>query len=115
VLVTFAHEGGIPDDEVVSHEILHAQYFTSPPYREAIDGYWRDLADAQRAAIRASLAGIYNAADEELMQNEFQAYVLMSGGERARLKRFVAAHRGPLLERLAARGERPLAVQRREP
>jgi hypothetical protein len=113
VLVTFAHEGGIPDDEVVSHEILHAQYFTSPPYREAIDGYWRDLADAQRAAIRASLAGIYNAADEELMQNEFQAYVLMSGGERARLRRFVAAHRAPLLERLAARDQRPLEVQRR--
>lgn len=113
VLVTFAHVGPIPDDEVVSHEILHAQYFTSAAYRGAIDAYWRGLTDAQRAEIRASLAGVYNPADEELMQNELQAYVLMSGGERARLRRFIPEHRAPMLELLAARGVRPIAVQRR--
>jgi hypothetical protein len=115
VLVTFAHDGPIPDDEVVSHEILHAQYFTTPAYREAIDAYWRGLTEAQRAEIRASLAGIYNVNDDELMQNELQAYVLMSGGETARLGRFVGEHRAPMLERLAARGVSPLAVQRRPP
>jgi hypothetical protein len=47
------------------------------------------------------------------MQNELQAYVLMSGAEHARLRRFVDEHRAPLLERLPARGARPLAVQRR--
>ena len=113
VLVTFAHVGSIPDDEVVSHEILHAQYFTVPAYRAAIDAYWRGLSEAQRAAIRRSLAGAYNVQDEELMQNEFQAYVLMSGGERAHLRRFVAEHRAPMLQALAARGVRPLAVERR--
>jgi hypothetical protein len=113
VLVTFAHVGSIPDDEVVSHEILHAQYFTTAAYRDAIAAYWRGLTDPQRAAIRASLAGVYNPADEELMQNEFQAYVLMSGGERARLRRFVDEHRAPMLDLLAARGVRPIAVQRR--
>ena len=115
VLVTFAHEGSIPDDEVVSHEILHAQYFTTPAYRGAIDAYWRGLTDLQRAVIRASLSGLYNASDEELMQNEFQAYVLMSGAERARLARFVGAHRAPMLALLAARGVAPIAVERRAP
>jgi hypothetical protein len=115
VLVTFAHVGPIPDDEVVSHEILHAQYFTTPAYREAIGAYWRGLTEAQRAVIRASLDAMYNPRDEELMENEFQAYVLMSGGERARLRRFVDEHRAPMLELLAARGVAPIAVQRRPP
>jgi len=115
VLVTFAHDGPVPDDEVVSHEILHAQYFTTPAYREVIDAYWRGLAEAQRAEVRASLAGAYNTDDDELMANELQAYILMSGGESARLGGLVAAHRAPLLDRLAARGVRPLAVERRSP
>jgi hypothetical protein len=113
VLVTFAHAGTIPDDEVVSHEILHAQYFTTPAYRGAIEAYWRALTEAQRAEIRRSLAGAYNASDEELMQNEFQAYVLMSGGERASLRHLIPAHREPLLELLGERGVLPIAVQRR--
>jgi hypothetical protein len=115
VLVTFAHKGPIGDDEVVSHEILHAQYFATPAYRDAIDAYWRGLPNLERATVLAGLAGTYNVNDDELMQNEFQAYVLMSGGERALLGHLVDAHRGPLLERLAARGLAPLAVERRSP
>lgn len=113
VLLTFAHVGSIPDDEVVSHEVLHAQYFTSAPYREVIDAYWAGLTETQRAPIRGRLSVTYNPGDEELMSNEFQAYVLMSGGERAMLGSFVAQHREPLLARLAARGQHPVAVQRR--
>jgi hypothetical protein len=113
VLVTFAHRSAIPDDEVVSHEILHAQYFTTPAYREVVDAYWAGLTDAQRADVRTSLGGFYNVSDDELVRNELQAYVLMSGGERASLGRFVPVHRAPLLDRLAARGVAPLAVQRR--
>lgn len=113
VLVTFAHVGWIPDDEVVSHEILHAQYFTQPAYRRAIEAYWRGLTEVQRARVRASLAGSYNASDEELMQNEFQAYILMSGAERSGLAGFLDEHRAPMLRLLAERGLAPLAVQRR--
>jgi hypothetical protein len=115
VLVTFAHRGPISDDEVVSHEILHAQYFTTPAYRDAIDAYWKGLTRPQRDEVRATLAGIYNVNDEELMQNEFQAYVLMSGADRARLYGFLDEHRAAMLERLAARGVQPIAVQRRAP
>jgi hypothetical protein len=115
VLLTFSHAGGIPDDEVVSHEILHAQYFTMPAYRQAIDAYWRGLSEAQRAAVRAVLAGGYDTSNEELMANEFQAYVLMSGAERSHLRELLAEHRAPLLQLLAARGAQPIAVQRRAP
>lgn len=115
VLLTFAHVGSIPDDEVVSHEVLHAQYFTTPAYREAIEAYWRGLPELQREQVRRSLAGVYNPKDDELIQNEFQAYVLMSGAGRARLRAFIQAHREPMLEQLAARGVAPLEVQRREP
>ena len=34
---------------------------------------------------------------------------------RARLRRFVDEHRGPMLELLSARGVQPIAVERRAP
>jgi hypothetical protein len=115
VLLAFARRGGVPDDEAVSHEILHAQFFSDARYRAVIDGYWRGLPEAQRAAARAELGELYNPDDEELIANELQAYVLMSGAERSRFATLVEPH-GPALARLlAARGLAPIAVQRRAP
>ncbi|HEY5934646.1 MAG TPA: hypothetical protein VIU61_08425 [Kofleriaceae bacterium] len=113
VVLTFARHGPIADDETVSHEILHAQYFTDPKFREVITDYWWLLPEEDRAAIRRTLAGTYSTKDHELMQNEMQAYALMSGGERTRF-RALLAHRDALLRRLAERGLRPIAVQQRD-
>jgi hypothetical protein len=115
VLLAFARRGGVPDDEAVSHEILHAQFFSDPRYRAAIEAYWRGLPEAQRAAARTELGALYNADDEELIVNELQAYVLMSGAEQSRFATLVDPH-GPALARLlATRGVAPIAVQRRAP
>lgn len=113
VLLTFAHHGGVSDDEAVSHEILHAQYFTDPKFRAAIDDYWKGLAEPARATVRAQLGTFYNPADDELMANELMAYVLMSGAEQSRFSMLLEPHGPALAKLLAARGLAPIAVQRR--
>lgn len=113
VVVTFARHGPIADDETVSHEILHAQYFTDPKFREVITDYWWLLPEEDRATVRRVLASTYSTKNHELMQNEMQAYALMSGGERTRFRALVS-HREALLRRLGERGIRPIAVQQRD-
>ncbi len=60
------------------HEMRHGLYFTEPEYAEACREYWNNvLGYNDRRAIRLSLwANDYDPSDEELMVNEFQAYVL---------------------------------------
>lgn len=60
------------------HEMRHGLYFTEPKYAQACRDYWNDvLGYNDRRAIRLSLwAGDYDHADEELMINEWQAYLL---------------------------------------
>jgi hypothetical protein len=113
VLITFAHRSIIPDDEVVSHEMLHAQYFTDTAFREVVESYWNDLPESSKAEVRRVLGIVYNAKDDELMQNELQAYALMSGGDRSRFNTVARPHRAPLVERLAKRGVTPIVVERR--
>ncbi len=113
VLVTFAHASTVPDEFAVSHELLHAQYFTTPTYREVVEAYWNELAAGDRKAIREALADKYDANDELLMRNEFQAYVLMAGADASQLAAFVGAHREPLLARLRAKGVIPIQPERR--
>ena len=113
VLVTFASRSTIPVDETVSHEMLHAQYFTSPAFRQVVDAYWTNLPLGARNRVRAALSPPYNGQDDELMRNELQAYMLMSGAESAHLRRLVGTHRAPLLAQLAASGLAPIQVERR--
>ena len=112
VLLAFANRGSVADDEAVSHEILHAQYFTNPTFREVVEQYWKGLPAKDRAKVRAELGTVYSAKDEELMQNELQAYALMSGAARTRFAQLVE-HREPLVKLLAARGITPIVVERR--
>jgi len=112
VVITFAAHGSISDDEVVSHEMLHAQYFTDPGFRGVVTSYWDALPKTSRDRIRAELGVIYSTTDEELIQNELQAYALMSGAETSRFSSLVA-HREPLQKALAEKGIIPIAVERR--
>jgi hypothetical protein len=112
VVLAVAHRGTVAVDEAVSHEILHAQYFTNPRFRKVVEDYWATLSEATRARIRSELGSIYNPKDDELIQNELQAYVLMSGAERSRFSTLLE-HRAPLAKLLADRGITPVAVERR--
>jgi len=113
VVVTFACRGTVPDDMVISHELLHGQYFTDPAFRAVIDDYWASLAERDRAAVRELLGRLYDAHDDELMRNELQAYALMSGAESTVFSAVVDPHRAALLDALRARHIEPIQTELR--
>ena len=70
-------------EAVLRHELSHGEFFTRPAYREQCWAFWRGLSDAQRSVWRDFLAGLdYVAADEELMVNETQAFLMHTADAR---------------------------------
>lgn len=63
---------------VLRHELSHGEYFTNPDYAAWTLRFWNEyLSEAERAAFRAFLAKLdYDMADEELMANEMQAFLV---------------------------------------
>ncbi|RZA04361.1 MAG: hypothetical protein EOP11_15290 [Proteobacteria bacterium] len=97
--------------QVVSHEILHAQYFLRPAYAAAVDKFWAALPEEEREAIRYGLEDYYDRTDEFLMKNEFQAHVLMYRAEESLLAMYLPSYREKLFGRLAQVRETPLQVK----
>jgi hypothetical protein len=63
----------------LEHELLHARYFSSAEYRQSVSDFWHDsLNEEQRTQIRREFSVQFNPRNEDLMINEFQAYVLQS-------------------------------------
>ena len=88
---------------VISHEICHARYYLEDAYRSAVERFWADdLKD--RELVIQTLAAAYNAADEDLIRDEFQAYLLQDEAADDRLSALVPRYRPVLLERLRASG-----------
>lgn len=112
VIVTYALRGGIPWDEVVTHELMHAQYFLEPMFRSVADTFWAQrVSSSDKQAAKEILGVIYNVNDELLLKNEFQAYMLMSGAETSMLPTLVAKYRQPMLDAMKAKGVTPIQVQ----
>ncbi len=62
---------------VLDHEVSHARFFRDPAYRAAAIRFWREeVAPEDRQAILEQFRHHYDVADERLVANEFQAYVL---------------------------------------
>lgn len=63
---------------ILRHELSHGAYFTDPAYTAYAQRFWQTaLTDAQRAGFRRFLASEgYDGADEDLMMNETQAYLV---------------------------------------
>ncbi|MGK7867407.1 hypothetical protein [Falsiroseomonas sp. E2-1-a20] len=96
VLLSIAAPGPLMDAtgraSILRHELSHGRYGTDPAYAAGIREAWRQrLTEAERAAIRAFLGREgYDTADEELMINEAQAYLLHTPDPRF----FTPAHIG---------------------
>jgi hypothetical protein len=113
VVIAFAFHSTLPDDMVISHEMLHAQYFTDPKFRDVVDAYWTELAEPERKIVRERLGSFYNGKDDELMRNELQAYVLMSSTAGNPFADLVHPHREALTARLRAKGIQPVQTELR--
>ena len=81
---------------ILRHELSHAEFFTSRVYAEYVRRFWRDsLGDEGRSAFRRYLATQgYDPANEDLMANETQAYLMHTTDARL----FSAASLGVSLE-----------------
>lgn len=69
---------------ILRHELSHGEFFTNPAYADFVRRFWTDvLTPAQRAAFRRFLGGLgYDAALEDLMVNEMQAFLMFTPDER---------------------------------
>ena len=98
---------------VLRHEVGHGHFFTNPAYAAHVREVWRHrFQEADRAAIRRFLGQEgYDTADEELMYNEAQAYLLFTPDDR-----FFSARAAGMTEaqvqrlRLLLRDGSPLAI-----
>jgi hypothetical protein len=82
---------GTPQDEsivmdtrqiILQHELSHGEYFTNDDYYQYCHDFWNTLTDAQKESIRAYLENkYYDKEREDLMINEFQAYLAYTGIE----------------------------------
>lgn len=63
---------------LLSHEAMHGVFYEEPAFREAVATYWDDvLSEREREYWRGFFSWMsYSPADEYLMINEFQAYLL---------------------------------------
>jgi len=112
IIITFANQGRVPWRDVVSHEIMHAQYFSDSKYREIVDKFWVDeVPNEEKASVKEILYKFYDTSDEGLMKNEFQAFMLMAGAESSFLRHLVPKYRSSLISKLAAAGIHPVQVQ----
>ena len=65
---------------LLRHEAAHGLYFVRPSYRQRIASLWQEIGEPARAAWRAYLSALgYDESWEELMMNEFQAYLAQHG------------------------------------
>jgi hypothetical protein len=87
--------GGLDADAhaaVLSHELAHGAYFTNPAYAAYVTRFWAEtMNEAERQAFRAYLGRKgYRTANEDLMQNETQAYLAFTPDTRLFSPRRVA-------------------------
>jgi uncharacterized tellurite resistance protein B-like protein len=69
---------------ILHHELSHGQFFTDPAYAAYVRNFWQTtLNDAQRAGFRRFLGGEgYDTADEDLILNETQAFLVHTNDSR---------------------------------
>lgn len=65
---------------ILRHELSHGQFFSDPDYTDYTRRFWRTaLTEPERAGVRRFLGSQdYDTADEELMLNEMQAYLMFT-------------------------------------
>lgn len=91
------------------HEASHGLYFTTPEYRDYVLSLWEGLHDEDRELWRFFLGWYgYDPSDEDLMINEFQAYLVQQKSDQAaeffdvRLSKLIPQY--PAYKKLIERG-----------
>jgi hypothetical protein len=71
-------------DAILTHELSHGEYFSDPFYAAYVHRFWQDrLTDTERSAFRSFLGRDgYDEANEEVVENETQAYLVFTLDQR---------------------------------
>jgi hypothetical protein len=85
-LISLSRQGADPEitpaarATILHHELSHGAFFAEPAYADYTRAFWRGaLTAAERDAVRRFLGWDgYDTADEELMLNEMQAYLMFT-------------------------------------
>ena len=85
-LISLSREGADPDitasarAAILHHELSHGAFFVDPAYADYTRKFWHTaLTATEREAVTRFLAGEdYDSADDTLMVNEMQAYVMFT-------------------------------------
>lgn len=100
-LIAFSANSVLDYRVVVNHEIHHAQYYLHPELKAAINDFWKNqVTEEDKGVIREMLGTVYNEQNEDLMIDEFQAYILQEDAEHAMLAHFVESYRARLIAQL---------------
>jgi hypothetical protein len=79
ITATNCSEKGWDKKGYFCHEYRHGIYFSDQKYREVCDGFWEKMKNEERRYITLWLKSLgYNAQDNYLIKNEWQAYALGS-------------------------------------
>lgn len=110
VLITTLLKGRASYVSIVSHEIMHAQYFLQDVYRNIVDAFWTEqVSVADKEGIKEALR-FYDVSNDFVLHNEFQAYLLMANAESSHLWNYLSKYRKPLTLLLQQNGVAPVQV-----
>jgi hypothetical protein len=85
---------------ILHHELSHGEYFTDPAYAAFVHRFWlQTLTEADRQRIRTHLHSLgYDQAQDDLMENEAQAYLMFTDDPEFFKPEMVGMTRGHLNE-----------------
>ncbi len=110
-LIGFSIQSMKDQKGVLTHEVFHAYTFLNPRYRAVVSDFWKQTVTAEdRASITKEIGLAYNVEDEELVMDEFQAYLIQSNADKDRMRTFVPKYREALIKRLADENIRTLTL-----
>lgn len=91
VVIAFANESS---DSIVGHEINHASFYLQPIYKRKVLDFWQKNVSADdKSEIRSILGKLYNAKDDNIIIDEFQAYLTQSDEQKNPLIKFIPKYK----------------------
>ncbi|MEZ4705168.1 MAG: hypothetical protein R3A11_08300 [Bdellovibrionota bacterium] len=94
-VITASAQGYLDFTTVVSHELLHAQFYLNPKLRDLLRNYWSEkMSEEDKDLVRTELDNKgYNKDDEYVMIKEFYSYLFQSGSDRGPFQKVFPKHR----------------------
>ncbi|MBL7542855.1 MAG: hypothetical protein JNL11_03520 [Bdellovibrionaceae bacterium] len=99
-IIAFANDAS-NYEVIVGHEINHASFYLQPTYKKAAKQFWQNkVSHEDKIKIRSILSKIYNAKDDNIIVDEFQAYLTQLDEKNNPLAKFIPKYKQKLMKNL---------------